>query len=260
MRCWDAQSASLCHRGAGPALKPVGHRPPPCHLCAVADRRRLPGGAGACLPLQATASACRLRPGSPALGAGPAVPVRSGRIPSSRLGPFRTCDTVDGSCGLGVGGSTDPGFPSRHRSSRSRLRGCPSPCPEITVTGCSSLCLDWEVHSPAVSPRSRYSVQRGRGYGSFPACHRVAPGLGTVESIEQGCYRVGKEKLGTELQAQGVPLKDKTGGHSVSGRLFLGGLLGGGGKRFLSGLEKWLQVEEQKDLQAEGRAWPESWQ
>lgn len=169
MRCWAAQSASLCRGGAGPALKPVGHRPPPCHLCAVADRRGLPGGARACLPLQATASACRLQlggcspAGSPALGAGPTVPVRSGRIQSSQPGPFRTCDAADGACGLGVGGSTDHGFPSRHclylyPSSRSRLRGCPSPCPESTVTGCSSLCLDWEMHSPAVSPRSSYPV------------------------------------------------------------------------------------------------------
>lgn len=60
MRCWATQSASLCRREAGPALKPVGHRPPPCNLCTVAGWRRLPGRARACLPLRVAASACWL--------------------------------------------------------------------------------------------------------------------------------------------------------------------------------------------------------
>lgn len=61
MRCWAAQSASLCRGKAGPALKPLGRRPPPCNSCAVAGRRGLPGRARACLPLQIAALACWLR-------------------------------------------------------------------------------------------------------------------------------------------------------------------------------------------------------
>lgn len=38
--------------GAGLALKPVGHQPPPCNLCAVAGWSGLPGRARACLLLQ----------------------------------------------------------------------------------------------------------------------------------------------------------------------------------------------------------------
>lgn len=60
MRCWTTQSPSLCWREAGPALKPVGHQPPPCNLCAVAGWCGLPGRARACPPLQVAASACGL--------------------------------------------------------------------------------------------------------------------------------------------------------------------------------------------------------
>lgn len=69
---------------AGLALKPVGHRPPPYNLCAVAGWSGLPGRARACLPLQVTASACWLQH----RGCGPDVrpselsllPACSGRI------------------------------------------------------------------------------------------------------------------------------------------------------------------------------------
>lgn len=62
MRHWAAQCASLCLREAGPALKPVGHQPPPCNLCAVAGWSGQPGRARACPPLQVAAWACFLHP------------------------------------------------------------------------------------------------------------------------------------------------------------------------------------------------------
>ena len=61
MRCWAAQSTSLCWREAGLASKPVGHRPPPCNSCAEAGGSELPDRARACLPLQVAASACWLQ-------------------------------------------------------------------------------------------------------------------------------------------------------------------------------------------------------
>lgn len=57
----------MCWREAGPVLKPVGHQPPPCNLCAVSGWSRPPGRARACLPLLITTQLAGSSPGDEAL-------------------------------------------------------------------------------------------------------------------------------------------------------------------------------------------------